>query len=66
MDDLDVAAKVVRDNALLDRCQVFFSPVFGQIEPAQIVDYLSDSGLRDTRVQLQLHKLIWPNVERGV
>lgn len=66
VEDLDAAAKVVRDNVLLDRCQVFFSPVFGQIEPAQIVDYLSDNGLRDARVQLQLHKLIWPNVERGV
>lgn len=66
IEDLDAAARVIRDNALLDKCQVFFSPVFGQIEPAQIVDYLSEIGLRDARVQLQLHKLIWPNVERGV
>lgn len=65
-EDLDMAAAVISQNRLLDRCPVFFSPVFGQIEPASIVDYLSSSGLRDARMQVQLHKVIWPGVEKGV
>ena len=45
---------------------VFVSPVFGQIEPKQIVDYLLDNNISDVRVQLQLHKIIWPADMRGV
>lgn len=65
-EDLDAAAAVIEEHGLLDRCPVFFSPVFGQIEPSSIVDYLSSNGLRDARVQVQLHKVIWPGVEKGV
>ena len=64
--DLDAAAQVVASNGLLAKCPVFFSPVFGQIEPAQIVEYLDENGLRDACVQVQLHKIIWPDAERGV
>lgn len=46
--------------------QIFVSPVFGQIEPAEIVDFLKAEGLRKWRVQLQLHKFIWDPEKRGV
>ena len=46
--------------------QVFISPVFGQIEPKDIVDYILDNNLQNCRVQLQLHKYIWPADMRGV
>lgn len=65
-EDLDSAAAVIEEHELLSKCPVFFSPIFGQIEPADIVDYLSFNGLRDARVQVQLHKVIWPGVEKGV
>lgn len=45
---------------------VFVSPVFGKIEPAEIVAYLLDHQLHDVRVQLQLHKYIWDPDQRGV
>jgi len=49
------------------RAQVFISPVFGKIEPKEIVDFiLTNSFLTDCRVQLQLHKLIWDVNQRGV
>ena len=64
--DLDAAAAVIEQHDLIDKCPVFFSPVFGQIEPADIVAYLDSNGLHHARVQVQLHKVIWPNVERGV
>lgn len=65
-EDLAAAANVIEQHALFARCQVLFSPIWGQIEPAHIVDYLRERGLKEARVQLQLHKLIWPNEERGV
>lgn len=66
LEDLDAASSAIAKHGLLDRCPVFFSPVFGQIEPARIVDYLSAHDLRDARMQVQLHKIIWPGVEKGV
>lgn len=46
--------------------QVFISPVFGQIEPQEIVEWMLDAELYDARVQLQMHKIIWPPEMRGV
>lgn len=42
---------------------VYFSPVFGKIEPRQIVEFMKEKKLFGKyRVQLQLHKFIWePN-----
>ncbi|MGN0072786.1 MAG: putative 7-carboxy-7-deazaguanine synthase QueE [Coriobacteriales bacterium] len=65
-EDLRAAAHVIRAHRLLQRCPVYVSPVFGQIEPAAIVEFLQGEGLLEARVQLQLHKLIWPGVEKGV
>lgn len=51
----------------LDRkCRVLVSPVFGQIEPAEIVDFLITHHLPEIRLQLQLHKFIWDPNQRGV
>ena len=44
---------------------VLFSPVFGQIEPASIVEWILEDRL-DVRFQLQLHKFIWEPRARGV
>ena len=46
--------------------QVFVSPVFCKIEPAEIVDFLKEHKLQDVRLQLQLHKFIWEPQKRGV
>lgn len=42
---------------------VYFSPVFGKIEPKQIVEFMKEKKLFGKyRVQLQMHKFIWePN-----
>jgi 7-carboxy-7-deazaguanine synthase len=44
---------------------VLFSPIFGRIDPRQIVDWILEDNLR-VRFQLQLHKFIWPAETRGV
>ena len=46
--------------------QVYVSPVFGKIEAKDIVKYVLDNRLYNVKVQLQLHKYIWPSELRGV
>lgn len=65
-EDLREMARVVRAHRLCERCSVYASPVFGRIEPARIAAFLQEERLARVVLQLQLHKIIWPNVERGV
>ena len=44
---------------------VLFSPIFGRIEPVEIVEWIIEDKL-DVRFQLQMHKFIWTPAERGV
>ena len=64
--DLQRMLEVARTLSLPGRVPVYLSPVFGGIEPAEIVAFVQKHKLTWATVQLQLHKLIWPNVERGV
>ena len=51
---------------LWDRCTVLVSPIWGAIEPAAIAAYLIEHRLDRARLQLQLHKIIWPGEAKGV
>ena len=48
------------------RCTMFLSPVFGRIDPAEIVEIMKAEHMGDFRLQLQLHKFIWDPMARGV
>lgn len=45
---------------------IFVSPVFGKIDPKEIVDYLLTNHLQQVRLQLQIHKFIWDPDAKGV
>ena len=47
------------------RSSVLFSPAFGSLSPSLLAKWILQDGL-GVRLHLQLHKLIWPNTERGV
>lgn len=65
--DLDKAREIILEYNLLYSCKIYFSPVFGNIDPKVIVQYLLDHReLNNCYVQLQLHKFIWDPNERGV
>ena len=64
--DLERALEVIRTYDLCGRTRLFISPVFGQIDPKDIVDFLIRHQLNDVRLQLQLHKFIWDPMQRGV
>ena len=46
--------------------KVFVSPIYNQIQPREIVEFIMTHHLENVRVQLQLHKYIWSPDERGV
>ena len=64
--DLERAYEVTREYHLEQRCMVILSPVFGRIEPAEMVDFLREKRWNGVRIQLQLHKFIWDPDKRGV
>ena len=63
-EELDQMRDVI--NKLDASPSIYVSPVFGKIDPKEIVQYLLDNNLNNVRVQLQLHKIIWDPNERGV
>jgi 7-carboxy-7-deazaguanine synthase len=51
---------------LAERCDaVLLSPIFGRIDPREIVEWILADRL-DVRFQLQMHKFIWTPTQRGV
>ena len=64
--DLVRMLEVSRELGLPNRVPVYLSPVFGRLTPARIVDFMQENNLTWATAQLQLHKIIWPGVEKGV
>ena len=64
--DLEKAAEIINEYGLSERCHVYISPVFGEIEPSDIVDFMEEHRMNNVRLQLQLHKFIWEPTRRGV
>jgi len=65
-EDYEWSREQVAKFSLPTRCgTVLFSPIFGRIEPVEIVDWILEDKL-DVRFQLQMHKFIWEPMERGV
>ena len=58
-EDLKRALEIIRQYNLTEKCYVYFSPVFGKIEPVTIVDFMKDNLINGARVQLQLPKFTW-------
>lgn len=63
--DYEWARDQVITHRLTERCTVLFSPVWGAVEPKELVAWILADHL-DVRFQLQLHKVVWPKDERGV
>jgi 7-carboxy-7-deazaguanine synthase len=64
-DDYRWSRDLVRERQLAERCTVLLSPSFGVVEPRDLVAWM----LRDrlpARLNLQLHKYVWPPETRGV
>jgi 7-carboxy-7-deazaguanine synthase len=56
---------VIRRHSLDHRFIVLVSAVFDRVTPLELVAWLLESRLQ-VRMQLQMHKYIWPPDARGV
>jgi 7-carboxy-7-deazaguanine synthase len=61
-EDYEWAVSACRQHRLFERCPVLFSPVQGQLDPAQLAQWIMDDRL-PVRFQMQLHKVLWGNAK---
>lgn len=64
-DDYEWAKGVVTERALHERATVLFSPVHDRVVSGELARWLLDDRL-PVRMQLQMHKALWPHATRGV
>jgi 7-carboxy-7-deazaguanine synthase len=65
-EDYDWSCDKLRSFNLTNRCRaVLFSPIFGRIDPREIVEWILADKL-NVRFQLQIHKFIWSPAQGGV
>jgi 7-carboxy-7-deazaguanine synthase len=68
--DFEVALKVIEIHEPM--AQIYFSPVFGKCDLAWLAEQVKKLGIRKDlhipipKLQVQLHKIIWPASMRGV
>ena len=65
-EDLQKALYIIKKYDLTNKCRVYISPVFGSINPEEIVDFMKENKLNNVNMQLQMHKIIWDPDKRGV
>ena len=59
--DYDWSKEFLVTQDLIGRCQVLFSPSFGELSPTHLADWILADRL-SVRFQLQLHKILWGDV----
>jgi 7-carboxy-7-deazaguanine synthase len=63
--DYEWAAQQIRERDLAGRCPLLVSPVADRLDPGELARWVLEDRL-PVRVQLQMHKILWPGVLRGV
>jgi 7-carboxy-7-deazaguanine synthase len=58
--DYEWARDLLRSRSQPLPCQVLLSPVWGQLEPRELAEWILADRL-DVRLQVQLHKILWGN-----
>lgn len=64
-EDYEWSKEQITKYKLNEKCEVLFSVVFGELEPLQLVEWITEDKL-NVRFQLQMHKFIWHPEEKGV
>jgi 7-carboxy-7-deazaguanine synthase len=63
--DYEWSRDLARERGLFARLPVLFSPVHGALHPAELASWILADGV-PARLQIQLHKQLWPDIQRGV
>lgn len=56
--DYEWACKLLAEHRLEKQCEVLFSPVYSQMQPRQLAEWILADRLQ-VRFQVQLHKVLW-------
>lgn len=57
-EDYEWAREQLHERRLAERCEVLFSPSWGQLAPRELAEWILEDRL-PVRMQVQLHKIIW-------
>jgi 7-carboxy-7-deazaguanine synthase len=57
-EDYDWAKALLSTHKINEKCPVLFSPVYGQVNPTELAEWVLADRL-SVRVQVQLHKILW-------
>lgn len=61
--DYEWSRHFIEEKELADKCEILFSPVHAELDPAVMAKWILDDNLQ-VRMQIQLHKYLWGD-ERG-
>jgi len=64
-EDYDWAKAIIKTYGLVNKCDILFSVVYGELEPVKLVNWILEDKLK-VRYQLQMHKVIWHPETKGV
>ncbi len=64
-EDYEWTKEIIGKFDLYNKCEILFSVVFGELEPAALVNWILEDKL-NVRFQLQMHKFIWDPLAKGV
>ena len=56
--DYEWAKQTLAEHQIADKCSVLFSPVYQQVNPTKLAEWILQDQL-PVRMQIQLHKLLW-------
>lgn len=66
IEDLDKTKYIINKYNLIEKTNVYISPVFGKIHMEEIVEFMKNNKMNGVTLQMQLHKVIWEPEKRGV
>ena len=57
-EDYEWARQVLIERGIAEKCTVLFSPVYSQLNPTELAEWVLQDRL-PVRMQVQLHKILW-------
>lgn len=65
-EDLQAMKALCDSESLWQKTSVYISPIADELDPTAIVVFMQTHFITEAHLQLQLHKIIWPQIEKGV
>ena len=63
--DFDWAKGIIDTYRLVEKCKVLISPILSKLDAKELAGWILKERM-PVRLQLQLHKFVWPDLSRGV